>query len=185
LANEKGKITAKAIKSALTGGVPASDEKAIRDYLAAADALKAASSTSASLREEAEQSIVTRLDALPSDPLLSDLAVLRSWAKLKDRETALKKAARDAETELDDLAYKKYPTLSEDEVKALVVDDKWMPTLDEAIHREMERVSQRLAGRLTELAGRYATPLPNLKRTAIALESTVERHLQRMGVSWK
>lgn len=38
----------------------------------------------------------------------------------------------------------KYPELSEDEIKTLVVDDKWMAVLDAAIHGEMDRISQTL-----------------------------------------
>ena len=41
-------------------------------------------------------------------------------------------------------AYAQYPGLTEDDVKTLVVDDKWLAALEAAIHGEMERISQAL-----------------------------------------
>ena len=89
-----------------------------------------------------------------------------------------------AEIALDDLAYKKYPKLTAAEVKTLVVDDKWMATLDTAIHGEMDRVSQQLTQRVKELAERYETPLPQMTSHVAELEAKVNQHLERMGFAW-
>jgi type I restriction enzyme M protein len=59
-----------------------------------------------------------------------------------------------------------------------------MPTLKQAINSEMERISQRLAQRIKELAERYETPLPDLDREVEELTAKVERHLKRMGLAW-
>ncbi len=42
----------------------------------------------------------------------------------------------------------KYPTLSKDEVKTLVVDDKWLGSIAATIHGGMDRISQTLTQRL-------------------------------------
>jgi len=65
------------------------------------------------------------------------------------------------------------------------VDDKWLAALDAAIHGEMDRISQSLTQRVKELAERYDTPLPRMTRYVAELESKVNRHLERMGFSWK
>jgi hypothetical protein len=52
--------------------------------------------------------------------------------------------------------------LSEAEIKTLVVDDKWLSALGAAVQSELDRVSQALAGRIRQLAERYAAPLPQL-----------------------
>lgn len=70
------------------------------------------------------------------------------------------------------------------EVKALVVDDKWLATLDAAIHGEMDRVSQQLTQRVKELAERYETPLPRMTSRVAELEAKVNQHLERMGFAW-
>ena len=54
----------------------------------------------------------------------------------------------------------------------------------DAIHGEMERVSQRLTTRVKELAERYETPLPQAVGLVAELEAKVNRHLERMGFSW-
>ena len=57
---------------------------------------------------------------------------------------------------------RKYGKLTEDEIKTLVVDDKWLAALAAAVQGELDRVSQALTGRIRQLAERYATPLPQL-----------------------
>jgi type I restriction enzyme M protein len=79
----------------------------------------------------------------------------------------------------------KYSKLSEDEIKTLVVDDKWLATMAAAVQGELGRVSQTLTGRIRELAERYATPLPKLTDDVAALSARVDEHLKKMGVVWK
>jgi len=82
---------------------------------------------------------------------------------------------------LDALAYDKYPALTEAEIKALVVDDKWLAAIAAAIHGEMDRISQTLTRRVKELAERYETPLPQLEQKVKNLAVKVEAHLAKMG----
>ena len=114
-----------------------------------------------------------------------EAAALKEWLKSKDEEDKLKKKLAELEDALDVAAYKKYPTLTEDEVKTLVVEDKWLATLDARIHGEMDRVSQQLTARVRELAERYESALPKLTDRVAELETKVNGHLERMGFSWK
>jgi len=83
------------------------------------------------------------------------------------------------------LAYARYPTLTEEETTTLVVDDKWLVTLDAAIHGEMDRITQALTQRVKGLAERYETPLPQQASRVTELELAVNCYLERMGFSWK
>jgi len=114
----------------------------------------------------------------------TEVEVLLEWLNLNTAEAAGKRAIREAEDELDRFAYDKYPSLSEDEVKTLVVDDKWLATLDTAIHGEIDRIEQALNGRVKELAERYEAPLPEMTGRVAQLEEKVAAHLQRMGFAW-
>ena len=107
--------------------------------------------------------------------------VLEEWLKLNDEEAGFKKRLKEAEAELDKLAYAQYPKLTEDEIKTLVVDDKWLAALDAMIHGEMDRISQTLTQRVKELAERYETPMPQLSSRIDELEEKVKRHLEKMG----
>lgn len=115
---------------------------------------------------------------------VDEMVVLKQWVKLNNQQAALKKSIKEKESELDGLAYNKYPELSEDEIKTLVVDDKWMATIGAAIHGEMDRISQTLTARVKELAERYETPLPQQAEKVTNLEQKVNVHLERMGFAW-
>jgi type I restriction enzyme M protein len=106
---------------------------------------------------------------------------LNEWLKVAAREKELKQFIKKAETALDELSYKRYPALTEDEVRALVVDDKWMAALDARIAGETARVAQGLTRRLKELGERYTAPLPTLAERVIDLEAKVITHLKAMG----
>lgn len=109
---------------------------------------------------------------------------LQKFLKLSDDESALKKAVKDLETEIDDSAYAQYPKLTQEEIKDLVVDDKWIASLNAGIQSELDRVSQQLTTRVKELVERYESPLPTLTKTVIELEAKVAEHLRKMGLSW-
>ncbi|MBK1829593.1 type I restriction-modification system subunit M [Verrucomicrobiaceae bacterium R5-34] len=129
--------------------------------------------------------VTARLREIKGDTSAKDEAkILQQWQKLYKAIAAHRKTIKEAELALDAAAYAKYPELSEDEVKTLVVDDKWLATLDTAIQGEIDRIEQALTGRVKELADRYASPLPELTSRVSEMETKVATHLQRMGFSW-
>jgi type I restriction enzyme M protein len=114
-----------------------------------------------------------------------DRAALNEWMKLSATEGDLRKRIKDADAALDAAAYAKYPTLSEDNIKTLVVENKWITAVEAGIRGEVDRVSQSLTQRVRELADRYQTPLPAMLEQVAELEGSVEAHLQRMGFASK
>jgi type I restriction enzyme M protein len=129
--------------------------------------------------------VAARLKEIKGDREAKDEAdALNAWLKLADQEAEAKKKLKKAEAELDFAAYAKYPTLTEAEVKVLVVDDKWLAALSGAIHGEMDRISQALTQRVKELAERYAHTLPQLDREVETLSNKVEAHLKKMDFAW-
>ncbi len=132
--------------------------------------------------------IVARLKELKVESgelMMEERSELEAWLKLNNEAADLKKRLKQAETALDAKAYAQYLKLTEAEIKTLVVDDKWLAALDAAIHGEMDRVSQQLTQRVKELAERYDAPLPQMADRVAELEAKVNRHLERMGFSWK
>jgi type I restriction enzyme M protein len=45
----------------------------------------------------------------------------------------------------------------------------------------MKRLNQELSARVTELADRYGSPLPEMSVRVVELESRVAKHLETMG----
>ncbi len=113
-----------------------------------------------------------------------DVKILKQYLSLLTNEAATKKSIKAAEAALDATLQDFYPTLTEEKIKQLVVDDKWMATIDKDIHSEMDRISQRLTQRIKELAERYETPLPQQTAQVAELEQTVTGHLEKMGFSF-
>ncbi|RQT03273.1 type I restriction-modification system subunit M [Burkholderia contaminans] len=113
-----------------------------------------------------------------------ELAILKQWQSLSDKEAALKKALKTLEVELDARAYSQYPKLTVDEIKALVVEDKWLAALSSTVSNELELVSQKLTSRVRDLAVRYESPLPVLVEEVATLSARVEAHLRKMGSAW-
>ncbi len=114
-----------------------------------------------------------------------ELDVLNKYISLSDRLTDLNKLIKTSQVELDDKLYAKYPKLSVEEIKALVVDDKWIQSIQTAIKGEVDQISQHLTNRIKELAQRYETSLPLMDREVAELESKVNSHLEKMGFVWK
>lgn len=111
-------------------------------------------------------------------------AVLELYLKLLDDQTELNKKIKEAIADLDIKVIERYKTLTEYEIKQLVVDDKWMASIERSVKTEMERISQCLTQRVKELAERYETPLPKQTTDVIELETKVTAHLQKMGFVW-
>lgn len=129
--------------------------------------------------------VATRLREIKDDKEAKDeAAVLSDWLKLSADEADLKKQVKDAETALDAKSYAHYPKLTESEIKALVVDHKWLAAVDAVVHGEMDRVSRQLTQRVKELAVRYETTLSQIANRVTELDATVSRHVERMGFSW-
>ncbi len=110
-----------------------------------------------------------------------ELTVLKDYLALFDKESAADKKVKAAQKKLDKLLLERYKKLSEEEVKTLVVDDKWLATISQEIKTELDRISQRLTQRIKELAERYEQTLPELTTRVEELESKVNKHLAKMG----
>jgi type I restriction enzyme M protein len=129
--------------------------------------------------------VSARIKELRKDPEAADeLAALREWLLLSESELKTKRALKAAEADLDDQAYGGYDSLTEAEVRELVVEGKWLASLEQAVAAEVERVSQSLTGRLKQLGERYGEALPVISDRVEELEARVAGHLERMGFTW-
>ena len=110
-----------------------------------------------------------------------ELEVLQEYADLIAKETETKKNIKEVEKDLEQKILAKYPTLSIEDVKTLVVDRKWADALEDSVMSEVDRLSQTLAGRVKELAARYEETLPEITKRTEELTKKVNEHLIKMG----
>ncbi|MBF0204969.1 MAG: type I restriction endonuclease subunit M, partial [Desulfamplus sp.] len=129
-----------------------------------------------------------RLKSIDTAKLKADNAeeikVLKSYLKLIDRQAELNKKIKESAADLDKKLFERYKILTEDEIKQLVVDDKWMTSIESSVKSEMERISQKLTQRISELSERYQNTLKTHYREVEELEGKVNAHLEKMGFVW-
>jgi type I restriction enzyme M protein len=131
------------------------------------------------------KAVKARLKEIGRDPdYAEERQALIDYADLLTQQAETKALLKAAQDDLDAKLLAKYPTLSEDEIKSLVVDDKWLASIAAAVQGELDRVSQTLTGRIRELAERYESPLPQLIDEVDGLAARVEDHLKAMGAVW-
>jgi type I restriction enzyme M protein len=131
-------------------------------------------------------SVAARLKAIKRDKHAADeRKVLEQYLKLAEREAGISATIKAAQDELVAKVAAKYGKLSDDDIKTLVVDDKWLAAVEAAVQQELDRVSQTLTGRVRELAARYAVPLPKIVADVDALAGRVDEHLKKMGAVWQ
>jgi len=99
--------------------------------------------------------VASRIKEIKNKPEdAEELKVMERYLALGEQESEAKKKIKETGKALEAKVIAKYKNMTESEIKVLVVDDKWMATLEKAVDSEMERISQRLTGRIKELAER-------------------------------
>ncbi|WOE79963.1 type I restriction-modification system subunit M [Pseudomonas protegens] len=127
-------------------------------------------------------SVKARLKAIKNDPDADEeRQALEQCLTLIEREAEAGKKVKAEQKALDAKVKAHYAQLNEAELKTLVVEDKWLATLQADVRTELDRVSQALSGRIRQLAERYATPLPELSAEVEVLTAKVNAHLAKMG----
>ena len=131
------------------------------------------------------KAVKSRLKEIGRDPDYADeRKALEGYSTLLDQQADAKALLKVLQEDLEAKLDAKYPTLTEDEIKTLVMDDKWLATIAATVQRELDRVSQTLTGRIRQLAERYATPLPQIRDELETLAARVRQHLAKMGAVW-
>mgnify|MGYP005821657273 CR=1 FL=1 len=132
-----------------------------------------------------KSALTKRIKEIKHDPDAADeRQVLEAYAALLEQQTEANRRVKDAQKALDEQVVNQYGRLTEAEIKALVVDDKWLTTLRNEVMGEMDRISQALTGRIKQLTERYASPLQHIIGETVELNARVEEHFKKMGLSW-
>ena len=137
-------------------------------------------------------SVKARLKALAPDLMThhetqdtdNEQVALEHCLSLLDAKSKADKAIKESQLDLDTQVLAHYATLTEDEIKTLVVADKWFASIQSAIEGEVQRLTQALAARVQELEERYAQSLLLLEQDVEGYSVKVEEHLRNMGVDW-
>ena len=112
--------------------------------------------------------------------LFQELDILYEYFQLMKVEKEKTDAHKQTVNNLYKSVIEKYAKLTEEEIKTLVVEDKWLTNIQSAITGEVQQLTQKLSERVQKLEERYADPLPDLKQDVEVFSAKVEEHLKRM-----
>jgi type I restriction enzyme M protein len=115
-----------------------------------------------------------------ADP--DEVAALENLTQLYADETAAKRTAKEAQSTLNENTLNKYGDLTEGDIKALVLDDKWVATIRDQIADEANSLTLALVARIQQLGERYAETASALDSELESLDTKVTGHLVDMGV---
>ena len=115
--------------------------------------------------------------------LFEELEVLYLYLQLMADEAYQKKAYKQTLEDLHTSVMARYAILTEEEIKRLVVADKWFSSIQISVKTETQRLAKKLTERVTELEERYAQPLPNLEKEVDKFSAKVEEHLRNLGTT--
>ena len=134
-------------------------------------------------------SVKARLKALTPDLIThhetqdndGEQNALEYCLSLLDAKSKADKAIKEAQLDLDTQVLSRYATLTEDEIKTLVVKDKWVASIQSAIEsRSPATDTSTRPARVQELEERYAQPLLVLAEEVEGYSTRVEEHLRMM-----
>jgi type I restriction enzyme M protein len=185
LFNNKGKLT----KTNVNKRIKAIGDNEINEELTALNQFVLLTDTVASRKKQLKELVVQRTEFLenivveqPLEECVANLIIAYQYQTLATDESIKSSAIKEADKALYILLLAKYPNIPLEEVKSLIVEDKWLATLQAAFTAEIERVTQQMSNRVKELEERYSEPLPTLIKSVDSLSVKLATHLATMGV---
>ena len=111
----------------------------------------------------------------------TDVKILKQWLSLSVEKEALSKDLKLKRSKLTEAVVAKYAELSEEEIKRLVVEKKWLATIVGACEALMQSVTHRIATEVTALVERYENTMSELHQDVANYEHEVNDYLKEMG----
>ena len=122
------------------------------------------------------------ITANKNNPVFAEeIILLRKYLEILAKEAKLNKEIKEIKIGLYNKVLKKYAELTVDEIKTLVVDDKWLATLKDKFEEHLNDLTQVLSKRVKEVSLRYESTVSQLENKREALKAKVKAHLATMG----
>lgn len=131
----------------------------------------------AALKQASETAAVPEIYA-------DEYAALTAYAVKATEMDAVDKEWKDARKSLDEKVLAKYGELTDEEIKHLLFDLKWMYKLESDVRDEVEQVMNKLCSRVLLIAKRYERTLGEIEEKTAKSRTAVMAALERMGYKW-
>lgn len=110
-----------------------------------------------------------------------DLEILKLWESTYTKKEGYVSQWKQKRTELTETVVAKYAALTEEEIKMLVVERKWLASVVGGCEALMQNVTHQIASDVTTLSERYEVTLGATESKVNDLEKEVLRSLKEMG----
>lgn len=107
-----------------------------------------------------------------------EFELLQNCAKLLEKKAETITIRKITQETLEKKIDKKYPNLTVNKIKNLVVENKWLFSINEKIQEESFKSLQDLISRILVLAKRYKSTLPQIKKEFHILANQVDKNIQ-------
>lgn len=131
----------------------------------------------AAQKKVAESAVVPEIYA-------DEYAALTMYSQKFAEMDAVDKAYKAARKVLDEKLVAKYAELTDDEIKYLLFDMKWMAKLTADVCDEIEQVLNALSSKVLLIAKRYEHTLGEIEDRTAKSRAAVVSALERMGYKW-
>ena len=131
----------------------------------------------AALKQASETAAVPEIYA-------DEYAALTAYAVKAAEMDAVDKEWKAARKSLDEKVLAKYGELTDEEIKHLLFDLKWMYKLESDVRDEVEQVMNTLCSRVLLIAKRYERTLGEIEEKTAKSRTVVIAALERMGYKW-
>ncbi len=125
-----------------------------------------------------------KADAALPESYKDEYDALLNYQAKQDEYDSLGKEIKDEQKALDDLVLAKFDALTDEEIKHLLFDCKWMPRLYGDINAEIDRILNDYASRVVMIAKRYEHTLVEIEDKTAKSREAVRNALERMGYIW-
>lgn len=122
--------------------------------------------------------------AVVPDIYKEEYDALTAYAQKMSEKDEVDKKVKEARKALDDMVEAKYKVLTDEEIKYLLFDCKWMEKLSDDISDEIEQVLNILSSRVLLIAKRYEHTLGEIEDRTAKSRAAVMSALERMGYKW-
>ena len=116
----------------------------------------------------------------------ADAATVKVWNRYLElcaKKKEVSKALGAVVDALTDKVRKKYDALTAEEIRDLVINDKWLKAFRGRSGAENKRVCESIASQVTVLNERYVKPLPKINEDITKLSNEVDGFLKAMGIN--
>lgn len=110
-----------------------------------------------------------------------ELGILQKWINLSAEKDSLNKMLKQKRTKLTSAVVDKYAAISEDEIKMLVVERKWLVSIIGSCEALMQNVTHQINSDVTTLTDRYEVTLGETENQVKNWEDEVLQSLKEMG----